>query len=508
MKLDELVQASLGVTAASGRREKIERIAALLRRVEPPEVGAAVAFLGGELRQGRIGLGPAALREAAREGGAAGPALSLFEVDRAFQEISEVRGPGSTERRAALLRGIFARATSAERSYLVRLVLGELRQGALEGLVVEALARAAGIDASRLRRALMLAGDLPSVASAALVEGEPGLARFALRPFRPLRPMLAGSADDVADALGRLGVGALEYKLDGARVQVHKDGDRVLVFSRRLNDVTAAVPEIVEAVAALRAGALVLDGEVLALRPDGRPHAFQTTMRRFGRKLEVERLRAELPLSAFFFDCLHAGGADLVDRSSAERYAAREECVPAALRVERVVTADPAAARAFLDEALARGHEGVMAKSLAAPYESGARGAGWLKVKPARTLDLVVLAAEWGHGRRRGWLSNLHLGARDPATGGFVMVGKTFKGMTDEMLAWQTRTLLELETSRDRFTVYVRPELVVEVAFNDVQASPHYPGGVALRFARVKRYRLDKSPLEVERLPALSNRPS
>jgi DNA ligase 1 len=304
--------------------------------------------------------------------------------------------------------------------------------------------------------------------------------------------MLAQPADDLADALGTLGRAALEYKLDGARVQVHKAGSEVRVYSRRLNEVTAAVPEIVEAVQGLPFGEAILDGEAIALRPDGWPQPFQITMRRFGRKLDVAAMRQSLPLAAFFFDALALDGTNLIDLPAGERFAALGAAVPANLRIPRTVSERTDEALAFAAQALAAGHEGIMAKALGAPYEAGARGRSWLKVKTATTLDLVVLAAEWGHGRRQGWLSNLHLGARDPAAGGFVMLGKTFKGLTDRMLAWQTEQFLAREIARDRYTVYVRPELVVEIAFNDLQASPHYPGGLALRFARVKGYRPDK----------------
>jgi len=381
--------------------------------------------------------------------------------------------------------------------------VGELRQGALEGLVVEAVAQAAGVPAERVRRAVMAAGDVASVAKAALVEGDAGLSRFVVRLFRPVLPMLADSADDVRDALARLGEAALEFKLDGARIQVHKSGDEVRIYSRRLNEVTRAVPELVEVARALPARELILDGEAIALQPGGTPHPFQTTMRRFGRKLDVDQLRQELPLVPFFFDILYLDGDSLLDEPQERRFEALTEVLPAGIVIPRTVTGSGDAAQDFLDTALARGHEGIMAKARDAPYEAGNRGQRWLKVKPARTLDLAVLAAEWGHGRRRGWLSNLHLGARDTEGGGFVMLGKTFKGMTDEMLEWQTTRLLQLEISRDDYTVYVRPELVVEVAFNDVQASPQYPGGVALRFARVKRYRADKTADQADTLAAV-----
>jgi DNA ligase-1 len=342
----------------------------------------------------------------------------------------------------------------------------------------------------------MLCGNLGDVACAALFEGVSALSRYAIQLFRPVEPMLASPAESVAEAVMAFGQAAFELKLDGARIQVHKQGDEVRVFTRNLNDVTARVPEVVAAVRASKAGTLVLDGEAIALRPDGRPHPFQVTMRRFGRKLEVDALREALPLSSFFFDCLLYEGEPLVDRGARERREILEkalDCVTPAL-----ITAEPEKARAFQQDTLARGHEGIMAKALDAPYESGRRGAGWLKVKPAHTLDLVVLAAEWGSGRRRGWLSNLHLGARDPASGGFVMLGKTFKGLTDETLEWQTRQFLARETRRDDWTVHIRPELVVEIAFNDVQESSQYPGGMALRFARVKGYRPDKRPEEAD----------
>nr|WP_275937443.1 ATP-dependent DNA ligase [Sorangium cellulosum] len=405
-------------------------------------------------------------------------------------------GPGSAATRRAALGRLLARATDAERDFFARLLIGELRQGALEAVMVEAVARAASIPPASLRRAVMLAGDAAEVAKAALLEGGAGLERFSLQLLRPIQPMLAQAADDIASALGELRTVALEWKIDGARVQVHKDGDDVRVFSRSLNPVTKAVPEIVEAVRALPARSLVLDGEAIALREDGRPHPFQVTMSRFGRTQDIAALRAQLPLRALFFDALHVDGEDLLDRSGRERAAALRQVLDRSLRVPRIELPTVAEAEAFFADAIARGHEGVMAKALAAPYEAGRRGSSWLKVKCAHTLDLVVLAVEWGSGRRRGLLSNLHLGARDPASGAFVMLGKTFKGMTDEMLAWQTKQLLELEISRDAHTVYVRPELVVEVAFDGVQASPQYPGGVALRFARVKRYRSDKSAAE------------
>src|SRR2546422_582917 len=475
-------------------RPKWEVLAALPKRAAPDDIATAIAFLSGSPRQGRVGVGYATLQAARAEPAADGPTLELAEVDRTLERLAQTTGKGSTQAKEQLLRQLFARATQEEQEFLFRLMIGELRQGALEGLVTEAVARATGLDSDLVRRAAMLAGDLGAVAHVALTEGAQGLARYRVELFRPLQPMLAQAADDVLDALTQLGEAAFEYKLDGARIQAHKRGDEVRVFSRQLNDVTVAVPEVVEAARQLTLREAILDGEAIALRPDGKPWPFQVTMRRFGRKLDVERLRAELPLASFFFDILYADGSPLLDEPYARRFAALAAAVPEAHRVPRLVTADPGDARAVYERAIAAGHEGLMAKALGARYDAGARGAAWLKVKPAQTLDLVVLAAEWGHGRRSGRLSNLHLGAREPDAGGFVMLGKTFKGMTDEMLEWQTTKLLELETSRDRYTVYVRPELVVEVAFNDVQASPQYPGGLTLRFARVKRYRPDKGP--------------
>ena len=505
MRLADLVATSRRVTETRSRLEKTAALGDLLRRLGAEgaeEIDIAVAFLSGHLRQGRIGLGGAAVRNARPESAAAEPSLTLAEVDAAFERIGSIAGSGSTAERARLLSGLLARGTRDEQEFLVRLIYGELRQGALAGLMAEALAAAAEVPAEEVRRALMLAGELPPVAKAVLTEGRAGLARFHLQLFRPLQPMLAQPAEDVSEALERLGEAALELKLDGARVQVHKAGDEVRVYSRRGNDVTPAVPELVETVQALPARQLLLDGETIALRPDGSPLPFQVTMRRFGRKLDVARLRGELPLTSFFFDLLHLDGQDLIDRPASERFAALAAAVPG-LAVPRLVTADAEEADAFFAEALARGHEGIMAKATDAPYEAGRRGSSWLKVKPAHTLDLVILAAEWGHGRRHGWLSNLHLGARDPDNGGFVMLGKTFKGLTDERLAWQTQKLQELAIGTDGWTVYVAPELVVEVAFSDVQESPQYPGGMALRFARVKRYREDKTAAESDTIGAV-----
>jgi DNA ligase-1 len=490
--LHEVVESSRRVSSVSGRLEKIGHLAELLRRTPAGIAPIVVAYLSGDLPQGRIGIGYAAVRAAWPESGADAPSLLVDEVDATFSTIARTSGRGSAAERGRLLHELLARGTREEQEFLVRLLSGELRQGALEGVMMDAVARAAAIPIAEVRRAVMLAGELPAVAGAALHGGSPALSQFGLRLFQPLQAMLADTADEVGDALERLGTAAFDFKLDGARVQVHRSGHDVRVFSRRLNDVTSSVPELVEVVRALPAGELVLDGEVIALRANGTPHAFQDTMRRFGRKLDVERARVEMPLTGFFFDCLLVDGETLLDRPTEERFRALEQVLPADLRIPRIVTSRPVEAAGFMAQARSAGHEGLIAKALHAPYEAGRRGQNWLKIKPANTLDLVVLAAEWGHGRRRGWLSNLHLGARDPAIGAFVMLGKTFKGMTDEILAWQTEALQKIAVARDDYTVYVRPELVVEVTFNEVQASPRYPGGLALRFARIKGYRPDK----------------
>jgi len=497
-KLAELVDTSRAVAATSRRSAKVAALAEFLKRLSQDDIGIGAAFLTGETRQGKIGAGYALLSSVRQGTAASSASLTLSEVDASFATFVDARGPGSAARRADLLGHLFSRATPAEQDFLVRLVTGELRQGALDGLMTEAIAAAAHVEPQAVRRAAMYAGTLAAVAQAVLTAGPDGLARFQLATLSPVAPMLAQSAEDAADALGQLGEAALEWKLDGARIQVHKLNDEVRAYTRNLNDVTGAIPEIMEAVRALPSRELVLDGEAIALDTNGAPRPFQETMRRFGRKLDVASLRAELPLSAFFFDLLRHDHDGLVHRPARERFAAMHEILPASLVVPRIVTASPEEAQAFVDAALARGHEGVMAKALEAPYEAGRRGASWLKIKSARTLDLVVLAAEWGHGRRKGWLSNLHLGARDPATGRFAMLGKTFKGMTDRMLAWQTEALLARETHHDDWTVYVRPELVVEIAFNNVQASSQYPSGLTLRFARVKRYRLDKRGEEAD----------
>ena len=491
MRLRALVDASAAVRATAARGEKTAALAALLREAGPGEVAPAVAFLSGSLMQRQIGVGWAQLRELPPP--AATPSLSVAEVDAAFAAIGALGGAGSVAARRAALGELFGRADADEQQFLVRLLLGDLGQGALAGVMSDAVARAAGVPLADVRRALMLSGDLRDVAEIALAEGREGLAQVRLAVGRPLAPMLAGSASDLGEALGRAAPAAVEWKLDGVRAQVHRDGDDVAVFTRSLDDMTARVPGVVAVARALPARALVLDGEAIVLRADGRPLAFQDTAASLGADE-----RGDVALRFFAFDVLHVDGRDLVDEPLRERAAALDALVPAEHRVPRVVAGDREAADAAYAAALEAGHEGVIVKSLDAPYAAGRRGGGWLKVKPVHTLDLVVLAAEWGHGRRRGRLSNLHLGARDPATGGWVMLGKTFKGLTDELLEWQTERLLALAERRDGHVVHVRPELVVEIALDGLQRSTRYPGGVALRFARVKRYREDKPASEAD----------
>ncbi|MGD1254342.1 ATP-dependent DNA ligase [Mycobacterium seoulense] len=500
MLLLDVATTSRDVGGTSSRLGKVDHIAGLLRRAaaDPDGVAIVVSWLSGELPQRQIGVGWASLRS--RPPPASHPTLTVAGVDARFSEIGAVSGKGSQSRRAVLVAGLFAAATDAEQTFLLRLLGGELRQGALAGIMADAVARAADLPVAAVQRAAMLGGDLPAVAAAALGGGVRALDAFALRVGRPVGPMLAQTATGVADALERHGGATIfEAKLDGARVQIHRAGDEVTVYTRSLDDVTARLPEVVEATLALPVRDLIADGEAIALRPDNRPHRFQVTASRFGRSVDVAAARAAQPLSVFFFDILHRDGADLLDAPTAERLAALDALVPAAQRVDRLLTSDAAEAAGFLDATLAAGHEGVLAKAPEAPYQAGRRGAGWLKVKPVHTLDLVVLAVEWGSGRRSGKLSNIHLGARDAATGEFVMVGKTFKGMTDAMLDWQTARFRELAVGgTEGYVVRLRPEQVVEVALDGVQKSSRYPGGVALRFARVLRYRDDKSPAEAD----------
>ena len=501
-----MLLADLGATydavrATRSRNAKVAALAALLTRAadrSAAEIEVLTTYLSGVLRQRRTGLGWRSLTSLPPP--APTGTLLVGEVDAAFEEMGTLAGPGSQGRRTALADGLFGRATEAEQGYLRGLVTGELRQGALDALVLEAVALAADVPLPAVRRASMLAGATPPVAVAALTEGAEGLSRFGLEVGRPVRPMLASSAADLPEAFERLAADAVavDCKLDGIRVQVHRDGDRVRVYTRSLDEITDRVPEVVETTLRLAAEHAVLDGEAIALDPSGRPRPFQETGARTASRTDPETLRASVPLTTYFFDLLHVDGEDLLDEPAHRRWQRLVDLAPPEALVHRAVTGDVAEAQAFFDQVVSAGHEGVVAQSLEAPYEAGRRGAAWVKVKPRHTLDLVVLAVEWGSGRRQGLLSNIHLGALDPDTGGFVMLGKTFKWMTDAMLAWQTERFLELETSRSGHVVHVRPEQVVEIAFDGLQRSTRYPGGVALRFARVLRYRDDKSADEAD----------
>jgi len=498
VQFNDVVSCSQYVASTSGRNDKIAALATFLKRLHPQtELRVAVAMLCGRLRQGRIGLGPSTVWAARPAQSAKHATLTLQDVDRTFDQIALLSGPGSNKQRLAHMASLFQQATELEQQFLIRLVHGELQQGAVEGVMIEAIARASSLSATKVRRALMARGDLLDVAVIAMTEGAAGIGHFGVQVFQPVSPMLAQPASDVASAFSDTERPLAEHKLDGARIQVHKSDDTVRIYSRSLREVTHAAPEIVEIARTWPGRELIVDGEVLAFQPDGRPHPFQVTMRRFGRKLNIAEATRALPLSACLFDLLYLDGHSLIEEPLERRMAllreqARDQVMPQQLLNDRD------GAEAFLRAAVEAGHEGIMIKSLTSPYEAGSRGSTWLKVKPTHTLDLVILAADWGHGRRTGWLSNLHLGARDPDAGAFVMLGKTFKGLTDDMLRWQTDQLLEREIGRDRYTVHVRPELVVEVAFNEVQESPRYPARLALRFARVKRYRTDKAAAEAD----------
>lgn len=497
MKFAELAGTSAAVAATAARTAKVELLAATLRDLPAEEVEAGAAYLSGELRQRQTGVGWGSLRELPEP--ATEPTLTVAEVDRTAAELAQVRGSGSQARRRQLLHRLFGAATAAEQLLLRGLFTGELRQGAGAGVLVEAVARAAQVPVAAVRRALLLAGDLPVVAAAALTGGQDALAGFSLRVGVALAPMLAASAATPAEAIAITGAPALvDTKLDGIRVQVHLDRGQVAVFSRSLDVITDRMPEVASLVRQLPAGQLVLDGEVLALDGTGRPRPFQETSGRV-----ATRARSPVQLVPYFFDILHRDGEDLLDRPLRERVEALAAVVPPDRQVRRTTVTDAAEVAAALTAAIEAGQEGVVVKALGAGYDAGRRGSAWVKLKPRHTLDLVVLAAEWGHGRRRGWLSNLHLGARDPATGGFIMLGKTFKGLTDQMLRWQTERFLQLAAERNEWLVRVRPEQVVEVAFDGVQLSTRYPGGVTLRFARVVRYRDDKPAAEADSIDAV-----
>ncbi|MEM1023663.1 MAG: ATP-dependent DNA ligase [Myxococcota bacterium] len=490
MKLLELARVSKASSETRSRKDKIQYLAGVLRG-RPKDVGLAASWLAGVLPGGKLGVGPATLR-ALNPTPAPEASLDVQEVEAAHVKLRELSGSGSARARKAGLHQLLARCSPLEQGFLIRLWLGEPRQGALESLVLDALAAAFGLDTTLVRRAQMLTGDLRTVAETAARDGVAGLQRFNLELFRPIQPMLAQPAESLEEVFAQDEGWVFERKLDGARVQIHREGNEVRVFSRLLNEVTEAVPEIVDLVRALPVRSLVLDGEVIALEANGRPKPFQTTMRRFGRKSGPAALRGSLPLSLFAFDLLHLDGECLLDRTLRERIEGLK-VVPEALQPPRLLAPDPGAAARFVAASFEAGHEGAMAKSGRSLYEAGRRGAHWLKLKQAHTVDLVVLAAEWGSGRRKGWLSNLHLGAPD-GQGGFVMLGKTFKGLSDARLEAQTKDFLTLAQARDEHVVHLRPVRVVEIAFSGVQTSPRYPGGLALRFARFRRERPDKTP--------------
>jgi DNA ligase-1 len=492
--LTDVVTASTAVAETSSRSRKVAILADLLARVDASEVAPAVGFLSGGPRQGRVGVGYATIygiqRVPAEEA-----SLTVDDLDRAIAEIQRATGSGSAASRGHLLGELLGRATAQEADFVRRLFTGELRQGALGGLMVDAVAKAAGVSGEIARRALMLSGDLTRTAEIAMTSGEEGLREVGFELFRPILPMLASTTESVTDAVAGFERASVEWKLDGIRIQIHRRADAVRIYTRNLNEITHVLPGIVDAVLRLDVTRAVLDGEALWMHEDG-PAAFQDT---------ASRIDVDAPpegIVTFLFDLLHVDGDDLLDTPLHER-AARLDAIAPHLRVPGILTSDPDEGRRVLNEALHAGHEGVVVKDAASLYSAGRRGKAWRKVKPVRTHDLVVLGAEWGHGRRRGWLSNLHLGARDPSTGEPVMVGKCFKGLTDELLEWQTKELLERETDRRGIAVLVRPELVVEIALDGIQSSTRYPGGVALRFARVKRYRPDKSPEQADTIDEL-----
>jgi DNA ligase 1 len=495
MLLAEIVQTSQRVALTRSRRQKIVELSNALRAAPVDEIPVVAGLLSGEPRQGRVGVGWATVA-ATDATPAAQPTLTITDVDSFLESVPTMTGPGSQSARRAALSNLMSAATRDEQVFLGRLLTGELRQGALEGVLVEAIAAAAEVDRVLVRRAVMLGGDLPTVAGAALSDGEQALSAIRLEVLRPIRPMLASTAANVEEAVAGLGAAVVDWKLDGARIQVHRKGDEIRIFTRNLNDITDRLPEVVEIVRSFAVHTIVLDGESLALDEDGAPRRFAETMSRVG----ADRVTPDVSVQPFFFDLLHLNGEDVIDLPLAERIDRLADVVPQQYRVPGVTTTDAEAAAGHMEAAIGAGHEGVLVKDATSPYEAGRRGSAWRKVKPVHTLDLVVLAAEWGHGRRTGWLSNLHLGCRDPDSDGFVMLGKTFKGLTDEMLAWQTEELLRLEERRTARTVWVRPQLVVEVALDGLVFSPRYPAGMALRFARVKGYRPDKDPADADTL--------
>jgi len=487
--LADLVSVSASVSATTARSKKTELLAGLLARLSPVEARAAVSYLSGRPLQSPIGVGYASVGAVDVEP-ATSPGLEILDIDRTLETISGLSGAGSKAIKSELLDDLFRQATADEQRFLRGLLLRNLRQGALEGVMADAVALALDVPSAKVRRAAMVRGDLTAVAADALTEGPESLGVSSLELMTPVQPMLAKTAATASEAVSGLGNSVVERKLDGLRLQVHRDGDQVAVFTRNLREVTSEMPGVVSAALELDVGSVILDGEGLLIDESGSPMSFQDSMSGMAEA-------SGLNLAGFFFDILHLDGVDLIDLPLQERRRHLAGAIPAHARVDSIVTDDPDRAESFFGESVSDGFEGVVVKDLSQPYEAGRRGSGWMKVKPTHTLDLVILAAEWGSGRRQGWLSNLHLGARDPA-GGFVMLGKTFKGLTDEMLGWQTARFLEIERDRKDHIVFVEPSIVYEIAFDGVQRSTRYPGGVALRFARVKRYRDDKTPEDAD----------
>ncbi|MEU2582039.1 ATP-dependent DNA ligase [Streptomyces avermitilis] len=503
MLLSRLAHVSQEVAATSARSRKIALLAELFRGADADDVPIVIPYLAGRLPQGRLGIGWKLLGRPVTP--ASEPSLTVRDVDARLSAVGAVTGTGSQAERGRLMGELMAAATGAEQAFLRGLLTGEVRQGALDAVAVEGLAEATGAPPADVRRAVMLAGSLQTVARALLAQGPAARDDFRLTVGRPVLPMLAHTAASVAEAVDKLGACAVEEKLDGIRVQLHRAGDDVRIYTRTLDDITDRLPELTAAALELKGDRFILDGEVIALDGDGRPRSFQEIAGRVGSRVDVATAAAAVPVSPVFFDALSVDGRDLLDLPFTERHAELARLVPEPMRVRRALVSGPddgAAAEKFLADTLARGHEGVVVKALDAPYSAGRRGASWLKVKPVHTLDLVVLAAEWGHGRRTGKLSNLHLGART-ADGSFAMLGKTFKGMTDAMLTWQTERLTELAVEENGYVVTVRPELVVEIAYDGLQKSTRYPAGVTLRFARVVRYREDKPPAEADTVETL-----
>ncbi|MGI3222794.1 ATP-dependent DNA ligase [Streptomyces sp. GTA36] len=506
MLLHRLARVSQEVAATSARSRKTALLAELFLDAEADDVPIVIPYLAGRLPQGRLGIGWKILGTPVAP--AAEPTLTVREVDARLTALGKVSGTGSQAERARLVGELMGACTEPEQRFLLGLIGGEVRQGALDAVAVEGLAQATGAPSADVRRAVMLAGSLQTVAERLLADGPEALAAFRLTVGRPVQPMLAHSASSVTEAIDKLGACAVEEKLDGIRVQVHRDGDDVRLYTRTLDDITDRLPELTSAARELKGEHFILDGEVIAFDEGGRPRSFQDIAGRVGSRVDVATAAEAVPVSPVFFDALSVDGRDLLDLPFTERHTELARLVPEPMRVRRTLVADPADAQAraaaeqFLADTLKRGHEGVVLKGLDAPYSAGRRGAAWLKVKPVHTLDLVVLAAEWGHGRRTGKLSNLHLGARNP-DGSFAMLGKTFKGLTDVMLAWQTERLQELAVEDNGWVVTVRPELVVEIAYDGLQRSTRYPAGVTLRFARVVRYREDKTPAQADTVETL-----